>query len=381
MRTRAFTLIELMIAIGLGSLIAYSAVAGFRVASQSVTMVNRLALENSLMRIGCQQAHERLDFWTDYDNPETGGAQPLRGKDGTGGQPFTPMATVFPLVVNHTDPEQSTGWDVGDAWSMADPRVWWHGALAEKNSSSQLLGRYSIFGSTSHSQTGLPALGPPPEKAYGTVTVPHSWQYGQIWGMMNALGYYGYADYMPANTLFACYMPVGGGTNLDGMPGSLINPYSQFSNGEGAQEYVKDLWRLTMGTAYYLASPTSSAVDATNPASQRAISAVGYYGNSSTQDDFKKYINVTAQLIGGGGPSSWPMATAITAHFIKTGRFVAMAQVTWVSPLTGQSVQVAFTSLATTLRGARLQRGQAGGWADWDDRAGAINSPTLDDTP
>ena len=49
---RGFTLIELMIAISLGMLLVYTATAGFRSASQSVTLSNRLALENSLLRAG-----------------------------------------------------------------------------------------------------------------------------------------------------------------------------------------------------------------------------------------------------------------------------------------------------------------------------------------
>jgi prepilin-type N-terminal cleavage/methylation domain-containing protein len=43
-----FTLIELMISVTLGSLVIYTATAGFRVASQSMTAANRLGVENAI---------------------------------------------------------------------------------------------------------------------------------------------------------------------------------------------------------------------------------------------------------------------------------------------------------------------------------------------
>ena len=67
----AFTLIELMIAISMGMLLVYAALAGFRVTSQTVTSANRLALENSLLRAGFSEALHELDFWTAYDNPQS----------------------------------------------------------------------------------------------------------------------------------------------------------------------------------------------------------------------------------------------------------------------------------------------------------------------
>ena len=67
---RGFTLIELMISVTLGMLIVYVAVAGFRAASQSITITNRLAMETAILRAGCLAGNERLDFWYDFDDPE-----------------------------------------------------------------------------------------------------------------------------------------------------------------------------------------------------------------------------------------------------------------------------------------------------------------------
>ena len=141
---RGFTLIELMISIALGLMIVYVATAGFRVASQSITMTNRLAIENDILRAGCLAANERLDFWADYDNPDGDASeQTLRGKDATGGLPFTPMSLVFPRQVDTSsppNPELNRGWDPQELWSAADPRLWWHGNLAEKVGSEMALG-------------------------------------------------------------------------------------------------------------------------------------------------------------------------------------------------------------------------------------------------
>ena len=64
-----FTIIEMMISIGLGMLIVFTAVAGFRTASQTITAANRLSLENNLLRAGYFEAQVQLDFWTNFDSP------------------------------------------------------------------------------------------------------------------------------------------------------------------------------------------------------------------------------------------------------------------------------------------------------------------------
>jgi prepilin-type N-terminal cleavage/methylation domain-containing protein len=186
---RGFTLIELMIAVLLGMLVVYTAVAGFRVASQSVTMANRLSLENALIRAGFQEAHHQLDFWTNLDDPDDTGNQRLRrtvdmntsggvgdrlkdiGLTPTVGFPFTPMSTIFPanrplktdmptagssvprfasalgtpqapvlpLDGSPTAPvnwlaeaDNDIGFDPTYAWSPHDPRTWSRSNVIEK---------------------------------------------------------------------------------------------------------------------------------------------------------------------------------------------------------------------------------------------------------
>lgn len=186
---RGFTLIELLIAIGLGMLVVYTALAGFRVASQSVTLANRLSLENALIRAGFQEAHHQVDFWTNLDDPDDSTRQRLRGTVtmGTGGGvgqklndigysptvgfPFAPMSTIFPAnqpqkagmpVVDsavprfpstlgtpqapilpldgspttpptwNTKADSDVGFDPTYAWAPHDPRTWYRGNAIEK---------------------------------------------------------------------------------------------------------------------------------------------------------------------------------------------------------------------------------------------------------
>ncbi len=102
-RSRAFTLIELMLAMAIGMLILFTAFAGFRVASQCIVVANRLSLENSLMRSGYSIAHEQLDFWTNLDDPYDATRERLRLSGiNVNGQPwawsFTAQAP-FPATV------------------------------------------------------------------------------------------------------------------------------------------------------------------------------------------------------------------------------------------------------------------------------------------
>ncbi len=148
---------------------------------------------------------------------------------------------------------------------MSDPRVWWHGNVAEKDNSNLMLGRYALFANTASTLDVTSSFAD-----YGQVKVPHSWLYGQIWGLHSALGFYGYLDYLPANTMYECYMPYSGSgnarTNDDGEPILLDQPGGPFASSEGPQYYPHGQYRLTMGTAMALTSPFAlTALNASQP--------------------------------------------------------------------------------------------------------------------
>jgi prepilin-type N-terminal cleavage/methylation domain-containing protein len=238
-----FTLIEMMISIALGSLIVYTAIAGFRVASTSVTLVNRLALENAIMRSGIEQAHDRVDFWTDTDNPEDISQQGLRNNSSTAGLntperraadaasgsytsglPFSDMIDVFPLspnpppipITTEAARESIKGWNPQDRWLMNESRTWFHGDLSDNaNYGAKPGGYYSVFTNAKNSVTvqtrvnTLSSTTPPTVTSTVitpvAVTPPHNWLMGQTRGMHQALGFYAFADYMPANHVYGVY--------------------------------------------------------------------------------------------------------------------------------------------------------------------------------
>ncbi|MBA2480973.1 MAG: prepilin-type N-terminal cleavage/methylation domain-containing protein [Planctomycetes bacterium] len=67
---RAFTLVELMIAISLSLVIMLVAVTAFRQASQTISLMNRLSVENGMLRTGYFITTEDVDFWNSHANPD-----------------------------------------------------------------------------------------------------------------------------------------------------------------------------------------------------------------------------------------------------------------------------------------------------------------------
>ena len=71
--------------------------------------------------------------------------------------------------------------------------------------------------------------------------------------------------------------------------------------------------------------------------------------------------------------------TVGVARYIKSAKFANVARVRWTSPFTGNTAELSFTGVGTTLRGARMQRKPGGGWAYWDNgTAAARNEANLD---
>ncbi len=204
LRNGGFTLIELMIAVALGMLIVYAATAGLRVASQSVTNANRLALENSMLRIGYEQALDEIDFWTAYDKPYStnAGEQALR-KAAMPFSPLPPLETIqanavgnpAQAILNYPSPETDTGWDPLYMWPASDPRTWWRANPAQRwrdpNKQKDVYSRngdYALFADNNGS--------------------PHPWLFKQMEMLHKSLGWYGYCDYLPPSMLYA-YMDNG----------------------------------------------------------------------------------------------------------------------------------------------------------------------------
>ncbi len=168
---RAFTLLELMIAVSLSIMVVYTAFAAFRTVGQSVTISRKLSLENGLLRAGFMAALNELDYWDLYDdrNAPDPTANPLR----VVGKPFAPL-TYDPSRGEH------------------DPKTWYRGlGFAEDATQTMKWGNYSLL-STSGAGTG-------PDAPIRT------WYPNQIKTINQTLGSYGMISYLPSDAIYAWY--------------------------------------------------------------------------------------------------------------------------------------------------------------------------------
>jgi hypothetical protein len=353
--TPGFTLMELMIAVSLGMLIVYAAVAGFRVASQTVTNANRLALENSLLRAGFHQALDEIDFWTAYDDPDSTVAadQSLRRSQ----MPFSALPGLVSISPSMTpvgkytypSPEGDTGWDAFYLWPANDSRTWWRANPAEWNNSIGRSGKYADFASTSGA--------------------PHTWLFSQMDMLHSSLGYYAFVDYLPPSMLYAY------------IKGSDLEPTfvkaSSFRNGDGGAEFPQGRYRCTKDTSYLLTPlEPSGGTTLVTASANRSKYSTGVGTNSDEVAKFMRYTLSSRPQIGKERapgyrqPANWPLVTLEVARFISHNRFVVLNKVKWSSPITGEPLELSFTAIGTTLRGARQQRkpgapGDGNGWAKW----------------
>lgn len=170
-----FTLIELSLAIALGAVIVLTAFSAVRMASQAITLAQRLARANELIGTGISAALEEVDFWRQYDDPQGGAAaQRLRASENPAGvtsatghpllfglpfSPFNSSATAAQSALANTS--FPPVWDDGSAvgfghgwqdderlWAISadNELTWWTGNIAETQESDVRFGHYSIFG-------------------------------------------------------------------------------------------------------------------------------------------------------------------------------------------------------------------------------------------
>lgn len=467
----AFTLIEMMIAVGLGTMVVLVAVSGFRTASQTITVANRLSLENSILRSGYFEAQVQLDFWTNLDDPTRPDTErPLKNDLSVGnkvdwpyndkprGLPFTPMkklsddaiwasagtlavskAGAFPPLpsgakgnwivprpmnqISAPGWETDRGWDPTYYWAPHDPRTWCRANMAEKlrdndgigndgadNLPKMINGRYAIFANTSTSSQSLavynlrPNLNHPDpaqrqnmqEVSYtgypaGTI---HSWYYNHLSGLVRAMGYAAFCDYLPPNSIYTWYSDSGDRTT-GGIEKLGVVPWYGLTNGDGDQRNSRGIYRNTYSTSYGYINPRSwdYALTAAPPLSGTPLSGnilrqryyQGYesdYGANSGDGAARlrwllSHVNFPEKLLA-SRPDSWPEVEVSVGRLIKNAHHVAVAKVRRFSPLNGELIELSWVGLGTTLRGARQQRNRDIGWARWDNDSSATIDPNLD---
>ncbi len=323
----AFTLIELMIAIALGTMVVYVATAGLRTAAQSVSLAQNLATENSIIRAGMNIALAETDFWSSHDNPyDSSPGNPATPNDETvlrnyvdvngriQGMSFTPMkvsndfnngSTVGQITGGSVDKLQSRlsngernrlkkskRWDP-NAWMAHDPRSWSWVNLAERVPTKSIRkldangqpvrnnnGKVERESATSFKSNCVLK-----RQLFGAYylfntlgTNGQPWHHHQINHLKWTLGSYGMLDYIPSNTPLAAYSN-GAKTQR---PMWLMSPewcytgggmrgkhyYLGADGGANGVHYANDILGITLGPVYSMANPykiTKTASESLEP--------------------------------------------------------------------------------------------------------------------
>jgi prepilin-type N-terminal cleavage/methylation domain-containing protein len=314
----AFTLIELMIALALGTLICYAAFSGIRTASQATTVCQRLALENQLLRTGILQGLEDADFWTSFDTIEpVGGAADKRrlrspGPSASGANPFRPLAL-----------------DVD--FDLAKPKTWFTSIAACARHEMNAYGRDAEI---------LQRVGHPDPVA--------AWLPTNFEAIANTLGYYALIDYLPPNQPFA-FNDRGATKHREfSRQGEGMYVAPAFNAGYG----VYGLGHLTHHTVFGITYP-SSGDDLLRVCNQSGFTDYAF-GRRTKEFHDRGPVNEPVIEV---KPTAWPACRYQTRRFVGDMTSVCLVDVLVTSALTGQTIKAQFMCQATTLRGARQQRG------------------------
>lgn len=362
-----FTLVELLIALAAGSVIVLTATAGFRAALQSVSVANRHAVENMMLRTGMELALEEVDFWRTMDHPDQLDQQVLRRlTKGKAGLPFVPFKEG-PLG---TDPrpgrfaEDAVGWNPNPmAWAPWEPRTWFRGNHAEGVVDSDLRwGNYTIYSYTKP----------------GDSQAAHHWYGGQVKGLVDHLGFYGLCEYLPSNALFSYHgqVPLDAGSkeiSLGGKPKAMELQGSWLYPSDGGDQCPKGRIRSTLGSRYILPSVDNAEYGSLC----RSIAKIGYEGRDTnfSPEVVKNFFRDVANhpVVMTVVPYEWPEVGIEVLRFVERGRMVTACVINCYDAKNGNRFILPFTCSGTTLRGARQQRRPSKGWVE-----DPYTEPTMD---
>jgi prepilin-type N-terminal cleavage/methylation domain-containing protein len=416
---RAFTLIEVMVSLGLGLLIMYAAITSIQITSQSITRANRLSMENSLLQAGFIIALDEVDTWRSWDDPESNDSldrfQRAIMTTTKEGLPFSQFPQTFPgpstAGGSDTKPgDGEVGWDPMYAWPANDPRTWWRGNMQETSGWGQA--ETTLFDPVFHRQYGFYDRFMDQDGLYPTAWI---WLNRQINALFNQMGVYGTLDYLPPS------MPIGAmqsfSNKLEQTPtGAFIpfvalgSPYVKGTFGSSMAARDSRVLNRSFGSRadqyVWPFSPLRKADDETKPYGEvyypnnqrlrweRMRTKVSFftqggvegYGNSEGYGDFQ---DLTLQNVLGmkamkeKWPSSWPQFMVYIQRYLYQDRFVALSTIRLDDPLTARQLRLSFPTIGTTLRGARAMRlpgdyTQVNGWARWYGPGHPDNTKTID---
>jgi type II secretory pathway pseudopilin PulG len=376
-RLVAFTLIELLISIGLGTVIVLTSMAGLRMAAQTTSMANRLSLENAMLREGILSSLEQVDFWTQYDDPEDPGAQRLRAVDGARelGLPFSPLKNAWPKDRPNLSSPTLFEPDA-KKWSFHDPETWWRGCAAERYNTDLRFGRYAIFACATSPAT----IASPGKGVYTTgLGIPNTWLFCQMRGIERALGWYGRTEYVPTAAQMTAFYDefVAGGalqSSQGGLPMYLLKGSWPHDGYRFLDPYYPHYFPNTHDAGSYSVFPVTDTTSAWTTVqmvdAHRRCYSTDYLAAPASVAQFTNLALTRTPLLR-DRPDFWPEVRVSVLQSYKMLRFHALCKVQWNSPVTGVQSELSFSAFGTSLRGARQQRRQDAGWA-------APGDPTLD---
>ncbi|HYE07547.1 MAG TPA: hypothetical protein VEL07_18665 [Planctomycetota bacterium] len=342
---RAFTMLELLISVGIGAVVCIAAWGALRVATQTVSVVEKLSIENHLMREGVYASLEQLDSWRCYDDPDPGApapAQRLRAP----GHPFarlewTALATADPPPVGQAAAPSS---DHDLDLDVSDPKTWYRGTAI---SNGPEYGNYALHSGLAHADAD------------------RRWYALMLRRLADTLGYYAMVDYMPAGTLYSFYHDAAGH-----VPGEFFDV--GYSAPQARQLYncnlgvghdaPRDVHYLSMGSAYVVTNADAYH----QPGDDVHHQLLSQWNNIPSNYDQPADARWTLDGVYDTSqkpdllplrPSHWPAVAIEIRRFLMTNRQWAMADIVVVSPLTGERLRLHIDTHTTTLRGARRARG------------------------
>ncbi len=389
---RAFTLVELLVAMALGLIVAFAAFAAFRVAGKCMAAAHNLSRENRVIAQGYAAAMTEADFWFAEDDPYDASGQAQRRSYGLDGNPIA-------VGADYSYGQPFAAMDLTDEFwnfNVADQRTW--SRQGEYKTTNFMfsggVGSYAQLGCIGH---------PDP-------TGECAWMHVVQDRLYACLGWSGYIDYLPNPWTLGYYLgrqtytpgpywyaPLRTWTGVD--PDPLLQTFNSFGimvtneqYGRAMYAFPEDFFRTAMNayphfqssyhapekalgrsgvhlfdiTTAFAPRPGWTA-DGAPAEYQRAAKGtilgrdvprfrmVGEWpALASGMTASMPHVSVT--------PNGWPaltMRVLRTSDVEVTGRTKAIIVIT--NPTTGSTQKISFLPIGSTLRGARQQRQ----WAHW----------------
>ncbi|MBA3684594.1 MAG: prepilin-type N-terminal cleavage/methylation domain-containing protein [Planctomycetes bacterium] len=372
---RAFTLVELLVALALGLIIAFTAYAGLRVAAKTMTVAQNLSRENRVLADGYARAMGESDFWWAEDDPFDPAGQQQRRPFDDAGNPGIASSTAYNVVNGVPGQETVFGQpfaplDLSDEYwnyKVSDPRTWSRqGYYKSPHFLGWTTGSYAQVGCIGH---------PDGESA---------WMHVEQDRMYANLGWNGYVDYLPNPWIVGYYLgrASAAAPTTDSAGRSIMGTADWWE----MSAFPRGLFLISMN-AHEIWLNSSQApekalgrsgvhlYDITTAFAPRpgwtAEGAGSVYVRVSQRSVVKRLGEMTAlqpslyaslphvALTRRGWPES-QVKVLRTSDALETGRVEAI--VGFTNPTTGASRQFSFAPIPTSLRGARQQRQ----WAHWN---------------